>query len=198
METCTVVVAIADTGADAVLAGVLGGLALAAAGLALLLLLLWRARRRGRAGALLAILALVGAAALALPGPHTVTPAHAAASNIDYSAGCTLITLDEATLVFEPVTGSLLPGDEVRAIQVEVENRFAGDIDLDAAAILGSGPLAGVLVVEELIDGGPAPIVLAPGARAVVEVHVALAPGIGNAAQAETVTIDLMLTASER
>lgn len=196
METCTVVVALAGTGADAVLAGVLGGLSLAAVGLVLVLLLVWRTRRRGRA--LVAVLALATVAALALPGPHTATPAHAAASDVDYGSGCTLITVDEATLVFEPVTASLLPGDDVRAIQVEVENRFAGAIDLDAAALLGAGSLAGVLDVEVLIDGGPAPVVLAPGSRVTVEVHVALAPGIGNAAQAETVTIDLVLTASER
>lgn len=93
---------------------------------------------------------------------------------------------------------SLLPGDDVRAIQAVVENRFAGDIELDAHALLGSGPLASLLDVEVLIDGGAGPVVLAPGARATAEVHVTIAPGVGNIAQAETVTIDLMLTASER
>ena len=196
-QTCTAVVALADTGADGLLAGVLGGIAFAAAGLVVLLLLLWRARRRGHGRALVVLLAL-GIAVLALPGPHTASPAHAAASDVDYSAGCTLFTVDEATLVFEPVTANLLPGDDVRAIQAVVENRFAGDIELDADALLGGGPLAGVLEVEVLIDGGAAPVVLAPGARALVEVHVALAAGVSNAAQAQTVTIDLVLTASER
>lgn len=198
METCTVVVELAGTGADAVLAGVLGGLFLAAAGAALLLLLLWRARRRGRAPALVVLVAFAAVAALALPGPLAAAPAHAAASDVDYGDGCTLMTVDEATLLFEPVTTSLLPGDDVRAIQVEVENRFAGDIDLDAAARLGSGALAGVLDVEVLIDGRPSPVVIGPGARVMVEVRVALAPGVSNAVQGETVTIDLLLTASER
>lgn len=196
-QTCTAVVALAETGADGLLAGALGGVALAAAGLVVLLLLLWRARRRGHGRALVVLLAL-GIAVLALPGPHTASPAQAAASDVDYSAGCTLFTVDEATLVFEPVTANLLPGDAVRAIQAVVENRFAGDIELDADALLGGGPLAGVLEVEVLIDGGAAPVVLAPGARAVVEVHVGLAAGVSNAAQAQTVTIDLVLTASER
>jgi hypothetical protein len=196
-QTCTAVVALADTGADGLLAGVLGGIAFAAAGLVVLLLLLWRARRRGHGRALVVLLAL-GIAVLALPGPHTASPAQAAASDVDYSAGCTLFTVDEATLVFEPVTANLLPGDDVRAIQAVVENRFAGDIELDADALLGSGPLAGVLEVEVLVDGGAAPVVLGPGARAVVEVHVALAAGVSNVAQAQTVTIDLVFTASER
>jgi hypothetical protein len=196
-QTCTAVVALAETGADGLLAGALGGVALAAAGLVVLLLLVLVRSERRSARALVVLLAL-GVAVLALPGPHTASPAHAAASDVDYSAGCTLIVVDEATLVFEPVTANLLPGDDVRAIQAVVENRFAGDIELDADALLGSGPLAGVLEVEVLIDGGAAPVVLAPGARALVEVHVALAAGVSNAAQAQTVTIDLVLTASER
>jgi hypothetical protein len=197
-QTCTAVVALADTGADGLLAGVLGGVALAAAGLVVLLLLVLVRSERRRARALVVLLALAGVAVLALPGPHTASPAQAAASDVDYSAGCTLFTVDEATLVFEPVTANLLPGDDVRAIQAVVENRFAGDIELDADALLGSGPLAGVLEVEVLVDGGAAPVVLGPGARAVVEVHVALAAGVSNVAQAQTVTIDLVFTASER
>lgn len=196
-QTCTAVVALADTGADGLLAGVLGGVALAAAGLVVLLLLVLVRSERRRARALVVLLAL-GVAVLALPGPHTASPAQAAASDVDYGAGCTLIVVDEATLVFEPVTANLLPGDDVRAIQAVVENRFAGDIELDADALLGSGPLAGVLEVEVLVDGGAAPVVLAPGARVTVEVHVAVAAGVSNAAQAQTVTIDLVLTASER
>jgi hypothetical protein len=196
-QTCTAVVALADTGADGLLAGVLGGIAFAAAGLVVLLLLVLVRSERRRARALVVLLAL-GVAVLALPGPHTASPAQAAASDVDYGAGCILIVVDEATLVFEPVTANLLPGDDVRAIQAVVENRFAGDIELDADALLGSGPLAGVLEVEVLVDGGAAPVVLAPGARVTVEVHVAVAAGVSNAAQAQTVTIDLVLTASER
>lgn len=199
MQTCTVVVAIAETGADAVLAWMLVGIVALMAGLALVLV--WRvrsARRAGVAGGAGAALAVLTLATLALAGPQGAAPAHAAASGVDYGAGCTLIHVDESLTVFEPVTMSMLPGDDVTAIRTVVENRFAGDIELDAAALLGSGALATMLSVEVLIDGGPAPVVLTPAQRVAVEVHVALAPGVGNIAQGEAVAIDLVLTASER
>lgn len=197
MEICTAVVAsIAQTGADAVIAWMLVAAVVIAAGFTLVLVR--RARRDRRGGATVATVALVALVALAFAAPLGAAPAHAAASDVDYSPGCTLIHVDESLTVFEPVTMSMLPGDDVIAIRTVVENRFAGDIELDAEAQLGSGPLAALLDVEVLVDGGPAPVVLTPGQRVSVEVHVALAPGVGNTVQGEAVAIDLVLTASEK
>lgn len=198
MEICTAVVAsIAQTGADAVVAWVLVAAVVIVAGFALVLVR--RARRdRGGGGAGVGVgVALVALVALALAGPQGASPAHAAASDVDYGSGCTLIVVDESLTVFEPVTMNMLPGDDVTAIRTVVENRFAGDIELDAEAQLDSGPLAALLDVEVLVDGGPAPVVLTPGQRVTVEVHVALAPGVGNTVQGSSVAIDLVLTASE-
>lgn len=194
MEICTAVVAsIAQTGADAVVAWVLVAAVVIVVGFALVLVRRARRDRRG-GGATVALVALV---ALALAGPQGASPAHAAASDVDYGPGCTLIVVDESLTVFEPVTMNMLPGDDVTAIRTVVENRFAGDIELDAEAQLHSEPLAALLDVEVLVDGGPAPVVLTPGQRVTVEVHVALAPGVGNTVQGSSVAIDLVLTASE-
>lgn len=196
MEICTAVVAsIAQTGADAVVAWVLVAVVVIVVGFALVLVR--RARRDRGGGGAGAGVALVALVALALAGPQGAPPAHAAASDVDYGPGCTLIVVDESLTVFEPVTMNMLPGDDVTAIRTVVENRFAGDIELDAEAQLDSGPLAALLDVEVLVDGGPAPVVLTPGQRVTVEVHVALAPGVGNTVQGSSVAIDLVLTASE-
>src|SRR5690606_38956500 len=106
--------------------------------------------------------------------------------------------IDESTIMFEPMTASLLPGDRVTAISAVVENRFAAEIELDAEADLGSGPLAALLETEVGLDGAAGPVVLAPGQRVTVTVQLARPAGVDDAGQSEPVVVDLVLTAVER
>lgn len=193
MTVCTVEVAsIADTGAGAALGWALAGLVVVVLGMALLVVRRRRARRA--AGAAVMLTALV---ALAVAGPQPVQPAHAAASDVVYSPGCSLIEVDEASIDFAPVTSSLLPGDRVIAITAVVDNRFAGAIELAGDAHLGSGSLAPLLVTEVLFDGAPGPVTLAAGEGVVVTVIVTLPAHVDDTAQGQTVDVDLVLTASE-
>lgn len=193
MTVCTVEVAsIADTGAGAVLGWALAGLVVVVLGTALLVVRRRRVRRA--AGAVVMLAALV---ALAVAGPQPAQPAQAAASDVVYSPGCSLIEIDEASVDFAPVTSSLLPGDRVTAITAGVDNRFAGAIELSGVAGLGTGSLAALLVTEVLFDGAPGPVTLAAGEAVVVTVVVTLPAHVDDTAQGETVDVDLVLTASE-
>jgi hypothetical protein len=187
---CTVAVGeLAETGSGA-LVWVVAAAALLVLGAAVLVV--WRMRRaRPAAAALL----LVGLVALAVAGPQPATPAQAAASDVVYSPGCSLVEVDEAGVLLDPVTSSLLPGDSVIAISAPVVNAFAGEIELSGAAVLGTGALAAQLVTEVRVDGVPGPVTLAAGESVVVTVVVALSPATDDTAQGQTVDIELVLTA---
>src|SRR5690606_17331311 len=157
-------------------------------------LVVWRMRRTRHAAV---ALLLVGLVALAVAGPQPVPPAEAAASGVVYSPGCSLIVVDESGVVLDPVTSNLLPGDSVVVITAPVENAFAAPIELSSEAVLGTGPLATQLTTEVSFDGAPGPVALAAGESVVVSVVVTLSALVGDAAQGQTVDIELVLTASE-
>jgi hypothetical protein len=191
-SVCTVVVGeLAGTGSDA-LAWVVVAAALTVLGVAALVV--WRMRRTRHAAV---ALLLVGLVALAVAGPQPAPPAQAAASDVVYSPGCSLIVVDESGVVLDPVTSNLLPGDSVVAITAPVENAFAAPIELSGEAVLGTGPLATQLTTEVSFDGAPGPVTLAAGESVVVSVVVTLSALVGDAAQGQTVDIELVLTASE-
>lgn len=188
---CTVEVSqVAATGAGDALLWAVVALVSATVGLALFLV----ARRRARGAAALLTVGLVAAA---VAGPQQAAPAQAAASDVVYSAGCTLIAVDEQGVEFSPLMGSLVPGDDVVAITVPVENRFAGTVELSGEVRLGSGALEGVLSTEVRFGGAPGPVSLPAGASTVVTVHLALPAGAGDALQGESIDVELVLTASE-
>jgi hypothetical protein len=190
-SVCTVAVGeLAETGSGALV------WAVAAAGLLMLgaaVLVMWRMRR---ARPVAATLLLVGFVALAVVGPQP-TSAQAAASDVVYSPGCSLIEVDEAGVLLDPVTSNLLPGDSVIAITAPVANAFAGEIELSGEAVLGTGALAAQLVTEVRFDGAVGPVTLAAGESVVVTVIVALSPHVDNTAQGQSVDVELVLTAAE-
>jgi LPXTG-motif cell wall-anchored protein len=191
-SVCTVAVGeLAETGSSTL------AWLVAAAGLVMLgalVLVMWRMRRaRPAAAALL----LVGLVALAVAGPQPAAPAQAAASDVVYSAGCSLIEVDEAGVLLHPVTSTLLPGDSVIAITAPVASAFAGEIELSGEAVLGTGLLAAQLVTEVRFDGAAGPVTLAAGESVVVTVVVALSPHADDTVQGQAVDVELVLTASE-
>lgn len=192
-SVCTVEVSLGATGLDPLI----WTLAVAAL-LALVLGAALALARRARARRALVVLAVLGVVCLGALGPQAASPAQAAASDVSSSDGCTLIQLDEADVVFEPVASqSLLSGDSVTAITAVVDNAFAGPIELSGNAVLGSGPLAALLHTEVLFDGVPGPVTLAEGGSTTVTVVVTLPLSADDSAQSETVTVDLVLTASQ-
>jgi hypothetical protein len=194
MNICTVEVSsIADTGAGAVLGWVLAGLLIVALGAVVLLAV--RRARSARAGA--AAVLLLAVAGLAVLGPQGVSPAQAAASDVVYSDGCSLISIDESSVQLTPVGSGLLPGDSVVAVSAIVENRFAGEVEVSGEAVLGGGPLAALLETEVFFAGSPGPVTLAAGQQVTVTVTVGLPTSVDDAAQGELVDVELVMTASE-
>lgn len=191
-SVCTVAVGeLAETGSG-VLAWAVVAAVLVVLGVAVLAVW-WMRRARRAAVALL----LVGLVTLVVAGPQAPAPAQAAASDVVYSAGCTLITIDETGVVLDPVTSSLLPGDSATAITAPVENVFAGAVELSGEAAFGTGPLAAQLSTAVLFDGVPGPVTLAAGEGVVVTVVVSLPTHVDDAAQGHTVDVELVLTAAE-
>jgi hypothetical protein len=189
---CTVAVGeLAETGAGALVWVVVAAILVA---LGAAVLVTWRMRR---ARPVAAALLLVGLVALTVGGPQPVPPAQAAASDVVYSPGCSLIAVDEAGVLLHPVTSTLLPGDSVIAITAPVANAFAGEVELSGEAVLGTGPLAAQLVTEVRFDGAVGPVALAAGESVVVTVIVALSPHVDNTAQGQAVDVELVLTAAE-
>jgi|GEM_PF-3326572 len=195
MDACTVAIdALAETGAGAAFAWALAAGLLVAVGV--LVLVLHRRRMRRGVGVAAGLL-VMGAVAFAVAGPQAAPPAQAAASDVVYSAGCSLITVDEAGLAFAPVGSGMLPGDTVTAIEAPVANAFAGKIVLSGEALLGDAPLAAQLTTHVLFDGAPGPVTLAAGETVGVAVVVTMPAEVGDTAQAQTVDIELRLTAAE-
>lgn len=166
--------------AVAALALVLGGVAVVA---------IRHRRRAGTAGTGVLGILVVGIAMLVVASSP---PAQAA--TIDYGTGCSLI--DVAVVSSPPEALTLLPGDDVSVVSVNVTNRFTAAVVVDGDAAVGA-PLDSALTLVIEFNGAAGPITLAPGETALVSLRALLPTSATNSLQGITTGWSLTLTASE-
>lgn len=184
MDTCLVTVGeLASTGASIPL----WAPALAALLLGLGVVALWRVRRRVG----VAVLLVCALAVVVTPVPSAM----AAAPAVDYSDGCSLITVDEVRLHEEATR--LLPGDRVAAMTVRIVNRTSAAVQVSlAAAVDASSPIAsGVLLTVQAGSGSTG--TLAAGENSQWTVFVELPLAAGNGAQLLAAPLTLTIAATQ-
>lgn len=182
------------TGADGGLIWIIAAIGMAVLGLGLFAVLAARTRRAAPAApaALAALAALGVAAAVLVPA----TPA-AAAGEVDYGAGCTLIRIDDVA-VPPAAAATLVPGSEITVLTATVRNPTSGPVRIRLSPELVSGVRPGITVTGFAGAEPTTSFELAPGAARTVSVHVALAADAGNELQGLQSPTRLVLTAEQR
>lgn len=140
----------------------------------------------------LSAVGLAAAGALVVLSPN---PAIADTGQIKYGPGCTLMTLDEVTVV---TPTPLVPGDSATMITSTITNRYATPITLSGEVKYGEGALTEPdLIAQVLFDSETGPVMLAPDAASVATMEVELSSESDNSIQGLDVSLTLMITATE-
>lgn len=154
-------------------------------------------RRRALAAGAIAVLAAVVIVGASLTAPPA---AHADTGTVTYEGDCTLIRIDPTSVhrAHPETLGSLLPGDSVTAVTVDVRNSSDFDISLTADVDLDPATFDGALEIATLVDGAAGPVDLPPGEHVTVTLNVRLADHAGDALQGRSSPLPLVLTAMQR
>ena len=188
--TCTATVqSLPDAGAGMSPWWIAAALAMIVAGAAVLLL-----ARRSR---LIAALVGIGLLGLVLTTPSP--PPAAAANEIGYAEGCTLIAIDAESVTWTAparATG-LLPGDTAPVLTLTLTNTYAEPVRLSGRLRVAPA-LAEDLAGRVRFDDAPGPTWLAPGQRIEVTLDIGLTPTADDDLQGRETPLELVLTATAR
>lgn len=143
-------------------------------------------------GAPLSLLSLVCAGVILA---SLLQPSASASAQVQYSDGCRLIEVSEAT--HNAAAQSLLPGDEITIMTAVITNVSSVplDVSVDSAYTLGS-PLEHATQLSTLLNGSATTSLrLSPGAHATAVVRLKFSDQAGNSAQHASAPISLTVTA---